>query len=89
VKPDRLREEATMMWEYAVRLLALGVEAGEFRIDDPERDARVLLFSVAYFYPNALSEPPFPPKEKDLLFVVDWFLDTWKRNAAGSAKRKR
>lgn len=78
LKPDRLHEEAMMMWEHLVRLLRLGVQAGDFRIDDPERDARVLLYSVAIFYPNALNELPTPPREEDLLFVVDWFLGVWR-----------
>jgi len=79
LQPQRLREEAEMMWETITHLLRLGVETGELHTDDPGRDARVLLYSVAIFYPNALNEPAWPPKEEDLLFVVDWFLDVWRR----------
>jgi AcrR family transcriptional regulator len=79
LQPQRLREEAEMMWATLTRLLRLGVETGELHTDDPDRDARVLLYSVAVFYPNALNELAWPPKEEDLLFVVDWFLDVWRR----------
>jgi hypothetical protein len=47
--------------------------------DDPERDARVLLFSLAFFFPSAQQELTYPPKEEDLLLVVDWFLRAWRR----------
>lgn len=86
VKPDRLWEEAAMMEGTIARLLRLGVEAGEFRIDHPEHDARVLLFAVAIFFPSALTELPSPPKEEDLLLVVDWFLRVWRRKAARPAR---
>jgi AcrR family transcriptional regulator len=89
VKPDRLWEEAALMEETIARLLRLGVEAGEFTIDPAEQDARVLLFAVAIFFPSALTELPSPPKEEDLLLVVDWFLRAWRRTAAPHARRKR
>jgi AcrR family transcriptional regulator len=88
VRPDRRLNEGRMMAEYFVRFLSLGIDAGELYSDDPERDARVLLFSLAYFFPSAQEELPYPPKEEDLLFVVDWFLGVWTRNAR-PAKPKR
>ena len=78
-----------MMAEYFVSFLRLGIEAGELFADDPERDARVLLFSLAFFFPSALEELPYPPKEEDLLLVVDWFLGVWRRNGPRPARRKR
>lgn len=89
VQPNRLWEEAEMMREILGRLLRLGIEAGEFQLDDPEQDAKVLLFAVAIFFPNALSESPYSPKEEDLLLVVNWFLRVWGRNTARPAKRTR
>jgi AcrR family transcriptional regulator len=78
LKPDRLREEGAMMRENLVRLLQHGVQSGEFHVDDLERDATVLLYSIAYFFPHALSSLPSPPQEEDLLLVVNWFLEVWK-----------
>ncbi|HBI46528.1 MAG TPA: TetR/AcrR family transcriptional regulator [Planctomycetales bacterium] len=82
VRPERRLDEGRMMTEYFVRFLRLGIEAGELYTDDPERDARVLLFSLAFFFPGALQDLPYPPKEEDLLLVVDWFLDTWASRVA-------
>jgi hypothetical protein len=49
-----------------------------FHIASVEDDAKVFLFSIAYFFPNALNEPPLPPEEQDLLAVINWFLKTWR-----------
>jgi AcrR family transcriptional regulator len=89
VRPDRQLEEGRMMAEYIARCLRLGIEAGDLHTDDPEGDARVLLFSVAIFFPSALNDLPYSPKEEDLLLVVDWFLRSWGRNATRPTRRKR
>jgi AcrR family transcriptional regulator len=78
LKPDRLVEEGQMMFEAVTRMLHEGVQRKQFRITDVERDAKVFLFSIAYCFPNALTEPPIPPTEQDLLLVVDWFLEQWE-----------
>ncbi len=78
LKPDRAHEEGMMMWDTVVQILAQGVEQGVFRIASVEDDAKVFLFSIAYFFPNALNEPPMPPTEQDLTVVVDWFIKAWK-----------
>jgi AcrR family transcriptional regulator len=88
VRPDRRLDEGRMMAENFVRLLRLGIEAGELYTDDPERDARVLLLSLAFLFPSALDQWAYAPKEEDLLLVVDWFLRVWARNTR-PAKRKR
>jgi AcrR family transcriptional regulator len=87
LRPGRLQEDAGMMEGAIARLLRQGVAAGEFVCDDPERDARVLLFAVAVFFPTALTAPPYAPHEEDLLLVVDWFLTAWRRGAAGQRGR--
>ena len=71
------------MAEYLLRILALGIESGRFHTDDPGRDVEVLLYSIAYFFPTALAEPHVPPTEEGLLKVVNWFIDIWRRQAAG------
>jgi AcrR family transcriptional regulator len=83
VRPERRLDEGRMMMEYFVRFLWLGIKAGELYTDDPERDARVLLFSLAIFFPGAQQDLPYPPKEEDLLLVVDWFLRAWQRQVLG------
>jgi AcrR family transcriptional regulator len=79
VKPDRLRDEGRMMWETIVAILKAGVAAGRLTVADPEGDARVLLFAVGFFFPNALNETPPEVTEADLLSVVDWFIRVWRR----------
>jgi AcrR family transcriptional regulator len=89
VRPDRRLDEGRMMAEYFVRILRLGVATGELHTDDPERDARVLLLSVAFLFPSALDEWAYAPKEEDLLLVVDWFLRVWRRQSTRPARPKR
>jgi AcrR family transcriptional regulator len=86
VKPDRVHEEGMMMWDAIVEILKQGIAAGQFAVANPEEDSRVLLFSIAGFFPNALAEPPIGPKNADLLKVVDWFIGVWTA-AAKSPKR--
>jgi len=82
VKPDRIQEEGIMMWQTACEILRLGVERGDFEIADVERDAKMLLYAITAFFPSALVEPVFVPTEKDLLEVVNWFIDTWQTGRA-------
>jgi len=89
VKPDRLEHEGQMMWAAMVQILARGVDLGMFHIDDPEGDAKVFLYSIACFFPNALGAPIVPPVEADLLMVVDWFLATWKRPLNGAPRASK
>jgi AcrR family transcriptional regulator len=84
VKPDRLQEEGQMMWDVVTKILRLGTREKLFRIADPSEDAKVFLFSIACFFPNALGEPIVPPREEDLMSVVDWFVSVWKRAARKS-----
>lgn len=85
LKPDRAREEGMMMWDTVGKILYQGVEQRLFHIASVEDDAKVFLFSIAYFFPNALNEPPFPPEKEDLLAVINWFLRTWQ----GETPRRR
>jgi AcrR family transcriptional regulator len=82
VKPDRIREEGTMMWQTACEILKLGVERRIFEIADIELDAKMLLYAITAFFPSALVEPVFVPTEEDLLEVVNWFIGTWQTGRA-------
>ena len=86
VRPERRLEEGRMMAEYFVRILRLGMETGELHSDDPERDARVLLLSLAFLFPIAVDERAYTPTEGDALLVVDWFLRAWGRSGATPAR---
>jgi AcrR family transcriptional regulator len=93
LKPDRAQEEGMMIWETVSEILEQGVAQRRFHMASVEDDARVFLFSIAYFFPNALNEPPVPPTEADLLTVVDWFLEVWKgqrgKSATDRSRRRR
>jgi AcrR family transcriptional regulator len=89
VRPERRVEEGRMMAEYFARILRLGMEAGELSTDDPERDARVLLLSLAFLFPSATDERAHTPTEEDALLVVDWFLNVWQQSSARPARAKR
>lgn len=88
LKPDRLVEEGLMMWEIVVQILRQGIASGDFAIASPDDDAKIFLLSIAYFFPNALNEPPVPPTEADLLSVVNWFLGAWQRKESQRGKPK-
>ena len=89
VRPERRLEEGRMMAEAFVRILRMGMETGELNSDDPERDARVLLLSLAFLFPIAVDERAYTPTEGDALLVVDWFLRAWGRSGATPARAKR
>ena len=89
VRPERRLEEGRMMAEYFVRILRLGMETGELYSDDPERDARVLMLSLAFLFPIAVDERAYTPTEGDALLVVDWYLQAWGRSGATPARAKR
>jgi AcrR family transcriptional regulator len=89
VRPERRLEEGRMMAGYFARILRLGMETGELYTDDPERDARVLLLSLAFLFPSAMDERAPTPTEEEALLVVDWFLQVWRQPSARPARAKR
>ena len=78
-----------MMAEYFARILRAGVETGELYTEDPERDARVLLLSLAFLFPSATDEQAHTPTEEDALLVVDWFLQVWRQSRTRPARVKK
>jgi AcrR family transcriptional regulator len=86
VRPERRLEEGRMMAEYFVRILRLGMQTGELHSDDPERDARVFLLSLAFLFPSAMDERAYTPTEEDALLVVEWFLQVWQKSNARRAR---
>jgi AcrR family transcriptional regulator len=88
VHPERQLEEGRMMAEYFARILRQGVEAGELYTDDPERDGRVFLMSLAFLFPGVTNERAYTPTEQDALFVVEWFLEVWRQPHARRARAK-
>ena len=89
VRPERRIEEGRMMAESFVRILRLGMETGELYTQDPERDARVFLLSLAFLFPSATDERAYTPTEEDALLVVDWFVQVWRQSRARPARAKR
>jgi TetR/AcrR family fatty acid metabolism transcriptional regulator len=89
VRPERRAEEGRMMAEYFVRILRLGIETRELYSDDPERDARVFLLSLAFLFPSAMDDRAYTPTEEDALVVVEWFLQVWRQASARRARAKR
>jgi hypothetical protein len=65
------------------------METGELYSDDPERDARVFLLSLAFLFPSALDERAATPTEDDALLVMDWFLGVWRQTRTRPARAKR
>jgi AcrR family transcriptional regulator len=88
VKPQRVEEEGMMMWDFIRRILGQGIEAGLFAIGDVDADAKVFVMAIAYVFPNALSIPPIPARQEDLLTVTDWFIAAWKRGLSEAAVKR-
>jgi AcrR family transcriptional regulator len=86
VKPDRIREEGAMMIEVIQQILTDGNRQGVFEVAQPQRDAKVFLFSLVAFFPSALIKPTVEPVESDLLEIMDWFVDVWRPRAATKTK---
>lgn len=86
VKPDRIAEESQLMWQFIVELLQRGTRQGLFAVAEPQEDAKVFLYGVAFFFPSALTQPAVEPSEADLLAVIDWFLNAWRQTAVGAKK---
>jgi hypothetical protein len=63
-----------MMAQYFARILRQGTDSGELYSDDPERDARVFLMSLAFLFPSPVDEHAHTSTEEDALLVVNWFL---------------
>jgi hypothetical protein len=78
-----------MMAEYFVRILRQGMETGELYTDDAERDAHVLLLSLAFLFPSAMDERAYVPTEQEALLVVDWFLQVWRQASDKLSRTKR
>jgi AcrR family transcriptional regulator len=89
IRPQRRIEEGRMMAVYFARILRLGMETEELHSDDPERDARVFLLSLAFLFPSATDEQAYAPTEEDALLVVDWFLKVWRQSSARPSRAKR
>jgi AcrR family transcriptional regulator len=89
VRPERRLDEGRMMAEYVARILRQGVETGELYTDNPERDARVLLFSLAFLFPSALDRWAYTPNEEDALLVLDWFLRVWRKPSTRPSRPRR
>src|SRR5262249_12037599 len=79
VRPERRLDEGRMMAVNFARILRQGIEAGELYSDDPERDARVFLLSLAFLFPSALDDKLPRPTKEDALMVVDWFVRAWRQ----------
>jgi AcrR family transcriptional regulator len=89
VRPERRLDEGRMMMNYFACILRLAVEAGEMHTDDPERDARAFLLSLAFLFPSPFDEGAYTPSEEDLHLVVDWFLRAWRQPSAAPATPNR
>jgi TetR/AcrR family fatty acid metabolism transcriptional regulator len=88
-RPERRAEEGRMMAEYFARILRLGMKTRELYTDDPERDARVFLLSLAFLFPSAMDERAYAPTEEDALVVMEWFLQVWRQASARRSRAKR
>jgi len=79
LKPERLEEEASWMQNTVLSILKQGIEDNSFQIANPQRDAEVFLYAVAYFFPVATMEVYKEPQESKLCQVMDWFIEQWRK----------
>lgn len=79
LRPERFEEDDQWLLQNVLTILQEGLRSGTFSISEPERDARIFVQAVLYFLPVAGMEPYRTPTEKNLLEVVDWFIDKWRK----------
>ena len=79
VKPDRIEEETNWLIQNILKMLLQGNENGEFKIEDPEEDTEVFLYSIAYFFPLATYQVIKEPDAEILMKVVNWFIKKWEK----------
>jgi AcrR family transcriptional regulator len=80
LKPDRIAEETEWLIQNILKMLLQGIEKKEFKIENPEEDTEVFLYSIAYFFPLATYEVVKEPEEEILLKVVNWFINKWTKD---------
>jgi AcrR family transcriptional regulator len=78
LKPQLYEEQSTVFRDNILNLLLEGMQLNLFQIDDLERDFRVFLCSIGYFFPMPTTEKYYEPEEDDLCLVVDWFIQQWQ-----------
>ncbi|MCU0544499.1 MAG: TetR/AcrR family transcriptional regulator [Oscillatoriaceae cyanobacterium Prado104] len=79
LKPELQEKQGKAVKDNLSSILQEGVRANLFRIDRPEQDLEVFLYSIGYFFPLPTSEKYYEPSEEKLLLVVDWFIKQWSR----------
>jgi len=75
LKPGRLADEAEIMQKTIRACIEEGARIGMFHSRDIDRDAQVLLISIAYFFPNATMMLNQWPQEPALKMLLDWFVE--------------
>ncbi len=60
-------------------ILQQGVEQGTYQIEDVNQSAQVLRLATMGFFPLPYLELPRYPEERELLAVVQWFNQTWRK----------
>ncbi|MEO1183664.1 MAG: TetR/AcrR family transcriptional regulator, partial [Cyanobacteria bacterium J06636_27] len=76
-KPDLVEEQSNWTRKNVSIILREGVEKNLFCIDNLERDVEVFLYSIGYFFPFATTKQYYQIEEKDLVTVIDWFIEKW------------
>lgn len=77
LKPDLAEEQSSWTRKNVSIILREGVEKNLFCIDNLERDVEVFLYSIGYFFPFATTKQYYQIEEKDLVTVIDWFIEKW------------
>lgn len=74
--PSRLEEEGKWLYENILFIVKEGIEKGEFKSDNPEKDVEVLMYSLISFFPFAGQKEP---DEEKFLMIIDWFISLWSK----------
>ncbi|MCJ8283686.1 MAG: TetR/AcrR family transcriptional regulator [Rivularia sp. ALOHA_DT_140] len=77
LKPDFVEEQSNWTRKNVLKILREGIETDLFCIDNLERDVEVFLYSIGYFFPFVTTKQYYQIEEKDLVLVIDWFIEKW------------
>ncbi len=76
--PESRERETEKLTKTISEKLVSANECGAITLNDPQRDVRVFLLSLAWFFPHPTDEFRDPPKWSACEDTINWFFDLWE-----------
>ena len=79
VYPNRIEEESQWLFENIFQILTEGINLNQFKIADISKEIQIFLYAISYFFPLAINYIFKEPEKKDLIMIIEWFLEKWEK----------